>query len=96
MSFGIGNKIEMRKRALLEAIRFCGGVTAFSQRLKVNRSRASNWCNRPEMEMPYQYAILTEDITQVSIERLSPYTELPIRLLDVCVQKIHSPFSLWP
>ena len=75
MSFGIGNKIEMRKRALLEAIRFCGGVTAFSRRLKVSRSRASNWCNRPEIEMPYQYAVLTEDLTQVSIERLSPYNE---------------------
>lgn len=65
----------MRKRAILEAIRFCGGVTAYSQRLKVSRTRASNWCNKPEIEIPYEYAVLTEDITQVSIERLSPDTE---------------------
>lgn len=75
MSFCIGNKIEMRKRALLEAIRFCGGVTGFSKRLKVSRPRASNWVNKPEIEIPYEYVVLIEAITQVSIERLSPNTE---------------------
>lgn len=75
MAFCIGNKIEMRKRALLEAIRFCGGVTGYSKRIKVSRTRASNWCNKPEIEIPYEYAVLTEAITQVSIERLSPNTE---------------------
>lgn len=75
MSFCIGNKIEMRKRAMLEAIRFCGGVTGYSKRIKVSRPRASNWCNNPSIEIPYEYAVLTEAITQVSIERLSPYTE---------------------
>lgn len=65
----------MRKRALLEAIRFCGGVTGYSKRLKVSRTRASNWCNKPEIEIPYEYAVLTEALTQVSIDRLSPNTE---------------------
>lgn len=81
MSFVIGNKIEIRRRALLEAVRFCGGVTAFSQSLKVSRSRASNWINQPEIEMPYEYALATEEITQVSIERLSPSTEIANKLI---------------
>jgi hypothetical protein len=68
-------KYEMRHRALLEAIRFCGGVVAYSNRLNVNRSRASNWCNQPELNIPYEYVVLTEDVTQVSIERLSPFTD---------------------
>ncbi len=75
MSIGSGNKYEMRRRALLEAIRFCGGVTAYSKCLKISDTRAGNWVNRPEIEVPYEYAVLTEDITQVSIERLSPFTE---------------------
>ena len=68
-------KCEMRRRAVLEAIRFCGGVVAFSNRLNINRSRASNWVNQPGINIPYEYVILTEDLTQVSIERLSPFTE---------------------
>jgi len=68
-------KCEMRRRAVLEAIRFCGGVVAFSKRLNVNRSRASNWCNQSDINIPYEYVVLTEDVTQVSIERLSPFTE---------------------
>lgn len=75
MSFDSANKYEIRRRALLEAIRFCGGVAAYSRRLKVSRSRASNWRNQPEIAIPYEYVVLTEDITQVSIERLSPFTE---------------------
>lgn len=69
------NKQKIRHQALLEAIRLCGGVTAFSKCLKVNRSRASNWCNRPEIEIPYEYAVLIAHITQVSIARLSPFTK---------------------
>ena len=68
-------KQEIRHRALLEAIRFCGGVCAYSKQIKVARSRASNWLNRPEINIPYEYVVLTERITQVSIERLSPFTE---------------------
>lgn len=75
MSIGSVNKYEMRRRALLEAIRFCGGVTAYSKCLKISDTRAGNWVNRPEIEIPYEYAVLTEEITQVSIERLSPFTE---------------------
>lgn len=81
MSFGIENKIEIRHRALLEAVRFCGGVTAYSQQIKVNRSRASNWINQPEIEIPYEYVVLTEDITRVSVERLSPFTEAANKLV---------------
>ena len=73
--FGIREKQEIRHRALLEAIRFCGGVCAYSKQIKVTRSRASNWLNRPEINIPYEYVVLTERITQVSIERLSPFTE---------------------
>lgn len=69
------NKQKMRQQALLEAIEFCGGVAAFSQRLKINRTRVSNWRNQPEIRIPYEYVVLTEAITQVSVERLSPFTE---------------------
>ena len=75
MFFNDREKYEIRHRALLEAIRFCGGVAAFSRRIKVGRSRASNWLNQPEINIPYEYVVLTEDVTQVSIERLSPFTE---------------------
>jgi hypothetical protein len=81
MSCVVGNKIEIRRRALLEAVRFCGGVSTLSHHLKVSRSRASNWVNQPEIEMPYEYALLTEDITQVSIERLSPSTEVVNKMM---------------
>jgi hypothetical protein len=69
------NKFEIRRRALLEAINFCGGVAAYSNRIKVSRSRASNWLNRTEINIPYEYVVLTEDVTGVHIERLSPFTE---------------------
>jgi hypothetical protein len=75
MSIGSINKYETRRRALLEAIRFCGGATAYSKCLKISDTRVGNWVSRPEIEIPYEYAILTEEITQVSIERLSPFTE---------------------
>ena len=75
MFFNDREKYEIRHRALLEAIRFCGGVAAYSKRIKVGRSRASNWLNQPEINIPYEYVVLTEDVTQVSIERLSPFTE---------------------
>jgi hypothetical protein len=75
MYFDKLNKYKIRQQALLEAIRFCGGVAAYSDRLKVSRTRASNWCNRPEITIPYEYAVLTEVLTRVSIERLSPFTE---------------------
>jgi len=76
MYFKPWDKYKIRHRALLEAIRFCGGVSAYSNRIKVSRSRASNWCNKPEINIPYEYVVLTEDVTRVSIERLSPFTEL--------------------
>ncbi len=76
MSVSVGNKIEIRRRALLEAMRFCGGVKAYSERLKVSRTRASNWVNQPDIDMPYEFAVLTEEFTHVSVERLSPYTEM--------------------
>ncbi len=69
------NKQKIRQRALLEAIRICGGVSAYSQQIKVSRSRASNWRNRPEIEIPFEYAVLTAHMTKVSIDRLSPSTE---------------------
>ncbi len=81
MSCVLRNKIEIRRRALLEAVRFCGGVTALSKHLKVSRSRASNWVNQPEIEMPYEYALIAEDITQVSIERLSPSMEIANKVI---------------
>lgn len=71
----MATKYEIRRRALLEAVRFCGGVAAYSRCLSINRSRASNWINQSDIEIPYEYAVLTEEITQVSIERLSPFTE---------------------
>lgn len=75
------DKYEIRHQALLEAIRICGGVVAFSKRIKVSRTRASNWLNQPEINIPYEYAVLTEDVTQVSLDRLSPFTETANRAI---------------
>ncbi len=69
------DKYAIRHQALLEAIGICGGVVAFSKRIKVSRTRASNWLNQPEINIPYEYAVLTEDVTDVSLDRLSPFTE---------------------
>ena len=62
---------EMKKRALLEAINFLGSTAKFARRIGTNRSQINNWLNR-ESDIPYQYAILTEEITGVSMERLVP------------------------
>lgn len=75
MAMDRSNKQKIRQHALLEAIKFCGGVRVFSERLKINRTRVSNWCNKPEISIPYEYAVLAESMTGVSIERLSPFTE---------------------
>lgn len=86
MHFDKPNKYKIRQQALLEAIRFCGGVAAYSDRLKVSRTRASNWCNKPEITIPYEYVVLTEVLTRVSIERLSPFTETANKALRLlCV-----------
>lgn len=81
MSLDIRNKYEIRHRALLEAMRICGGVTAYSKSINISRSRASNWLNRDEIEIPYEYVVLTEELTQVSIERLSPFTEMTNKVI---------------
>lgn len=69
-------KYVMRQKAILEAIEFCGGVAAFSNRLKISCTRASNWRNKPAITIPYEYAVVTEAITRVCIERLSPFTDV--------------------
>ncbi len=75
MLFHTQDKYQIRHQALLEAIRFCGGVTTFSKLLNVFRTRVSNWLNQSETNIPYEYVLLIEELTQVSIERLSPFTE---------------------
>ncbi len=73
--FRTEDKYEIRHQALLEVIRFCGGVTAYSELINVARSRVSNWLNQLTIDIPYEYVLLTEYLTGVSIERLSPFTE---------------------
>ncbi len=65
------DKYEIKKRALLEAIRFVGSVTGLAKQIGAKRSQVNNWLNRDDA-IPYQYAILTEEITGVSTERLAP------------------------
>ena len=65
------DKYETKRRALLEAIRFCSSVAGLAKRIGAKRSQVNNWLNRDDA-IPYQYAILTEEITGVSTERLAP------------------------
>jgi len=69
------DKYEIRHRALLEVVRFFGSVTACAKELQVSRARVSNWLNKIRIRIPYEYVLLMEHLTQVSIERLSPCTE---------------------
>jgi len=69
------DKDEIRHRALLEVIRFFGSVSACAKALQVSRARVSNWLNKIRIRIPYEYVLLMEHLTQVSIERLSPFTE---------------------
>jgi hypothetical protein len=69
------DKFEIRHRALLEVIRFFGGVADCAKALGVSRGRLSNWLNKWYLNIPYEYVLLMEYLTQVSIERLSPFTE---------------------
>jgi hypothetical protein len=73
--FSKADKYEIRHRALLEVIRFFGGVTACAKQLNVSRARVSKWLNQFTINIPYEYVLLMEYLTQVSIERLSPFTE---------------------
>lgn len=70
------DRYEIRHRALLEVIRFFGGVTACAKALDVSRARVSNWLNKISIDIPYEYVLLMEHLTQVSIERLSPFREI--------------------
>ena len=45
----LSEQLEIKRQAWLEAARYCGGVTALAKRLKVPRSRVSNWVNQPEL-----------------------------------------------
>ena len=65
------NKYEIKRRALLEAIRFAGSVAKLAKHIGAQRSQVNNWLNRDDA-IPYQYAILIEEISGVSIERLAP------------------------
>lgn len=68
------DKREIRRQALREAVRFCGGVQAYSKLLGLGRARVSNWINQ-DINMPYEYAIMTEQLLKISLDRLSPFTE---------------------
>lgn len=75
MGLATEHQYAIKRQAWLEAVRFCGGVSAYSKCIKVLRSRLSNWVNQPELDIPYEYAILTEKLTGISVERLSPFTK---------------------
>jgi hypothetical protein len=75
-------KLAIKRQAWLDAARYCGGTTALAKSINVLRSRVSNWVNQPELEIPYQYVILTSFITKVSIDRLSPFTESANKIIS--------------
>lgn len=68
------DKKEIQHRALLEVVRFFGSVQAYSDELGISRARVSNWINQGNA-MPYDKAVMTEELSKISIDRLSPSTE---------------------
>ena len=68
------DKKEIQHRALLEVVRFFGSVQAYGDELGVSRARVSNWVNQGNA-MPYDKAVVTEEVAKISIDRLSPSTE---------------------
>ncbi len=75
MCLVLAEKLAIKRQAWIDAARYCGGVAALARLLKVLRSRVSNWINQPELEIPDKYVVLTWEITKISIDRLSPFTE---------------------
>lgn len=65
---------DIKQRALFDAIRFSGGIRKYSELIGAKRSQVSNWVKNPSIKIDYNYAVLTEAHTCVSVERLSPET----------------------
>lgn len=72
MLFDIQSKYEIRKSALLTAVRFCGSEQALGALIEVDHSTISKWINIPDREIPCNKALLIEKHTGVSIELLIP------------------------
>lgn len=54
----------------------CRTVTAYSDLMGVSQSTADVWHNQPESKVPAQVLMLTELVTGMKIELLSPFNEL--------------------
>jgi DNA-binding transcriptional regulator YdaS (Cro superfamily) len=67
------NHQQIRKQALLQAVHCCGKITYLAKAIGASVARVSNWLNRND-RIPYEYAILIEEKTGISVDRLSPQT----------------------
>lgn len=61
---------KIRTLALLEAVSFCGGEEILGTKIKVERSVINQWINQPNIEIPYNKALLITDVTGINVERL--------------------------
>ncbi len=67
-------KAKIQNKALIDAKCLFKGIAALARLLGVSRKRVSNWINL-KVKIPYEYLIIISAITQISLERLSPFTE---------------------
>lgn len=73
--FNTEDKYEICYYAWLEVKKWFGSVTAYAKLMGLPHSTVNDWFNSPGIEIPFEYLALTELITGVPIERLSPFTE---------------------
>jgi DNA-binding transcriptional regulator YdaS (Cro superfamily) len=64
---------EIKHAALLKAILYFGGQNKLAKKIQKSPTVINNWLNRGDC-VPYEYAIVIEELTQgcVSVEELSP------------------------
>ena len=80
MFLGIFTKSQIQKKAWIDAKTLYEGVAALATVLKISRKRLSNWINL-KIAIPYEYAIIVSELTNISLERLSPFTELANKII---------------
>lgn len=68
------DSIATQYRAWQEVKELLGSTAALNRMLKLHPRRVSKWFKNPKI-VPYEYAIKTALLTNVSLDRLSPFTQ---------------------
>ncbi|GAB4394064.1 MAG: hypothetical protein Tsb005_15000 [Gammaproteobacteria bacterium] len=81
----------VRRQALLEARRFFTTTQQLADAIYAKRSQVSQWINDADIRIPYEYALLIEEKTGVSIERLIAHNNFAARkAATLMIQRLRS------